>query len=120
MKLKLTRNIVKGVCTVKGPQVPFVLADDGQANVLINVALSDGTHFHFPDGLAIKAEGSTVLPPGSYDCSIMVAAFGHGAFGRTFGSSITIAGKKVAEAVGTLAQGVDAEDDIQSFTLKVL
>jgi hypothetical protein len=120
MQLKLTKNVVKGVYTVTGPQVPFVLADDGQANVMINVALSDGTHFHFPDGLAIKATGSTVLPPGSYDCSIMVAAFGHGAFGRTFDSSITIAGKKVASASGTLPPGVDAEDDIQSFTLKVV
>jgi hypothetical protein len=119
MQLKLSKNVVKGVCTVKGPQVPFVLADDGQANVMINVALSDGTHFHFPDGSGVQTSRTTVLPPGDYDCAIMVAVFGHGAFGKTYDSHVAVGGKKVASAAGELPANVDAEDDIQSFTLRV-
>ena len=119
MNLKLTKNVVKGVCSVTGPQVGFVLSDKGQANVLINVALSDGTHFHFPDGAGTQALAATVLPPGRYDCAIMVAAFSHGAFGTSFDASVSIGGKKVAAAAGDLPLGVNAEDDIQSFVLLV-
>ncbi len=119
MQLKFSKNVVKGVCTVSGPQVAVVLSDTGQANVMINLALSDGTHFHFPDGSGTQASQSTVLPPGDYDCAIMVAAFGHGAFGSTFNAQVSIGGKKVASAVGSLPAGVDSEDDIQSFLLRV-
>ena len=119
MNLKLTKSVVKGVCIVAGPQVPFVLGDTGQANVMINVALSDGTHFHFPDGSGTQTSGATVLPPGDYDCAVMVAAFSHGAFGSSYNSSLTVGGKKVATAAGTLPAGVDSEDDIQSFVLRV-
>jgi hypothetical protein len=60
-----------------------------------------------------------VLPPGDYDCAIMVAAFGHGAFGTSYDSSVSVGGKKVATAAGDLAEGADEEDDIQSFVLRV-
>ena len=119
MELKLTKSVVKGVCTVSGPQVPFVLGDSGQANVLINVALSDGTHIHFPDGTGVQTSRTTVLPPGDYDCAINVVAFSHGAFGSSFNTSISIGGKKVATAVGDVAPDAEEEDDIQSFVLRV-
>jgi hypothetical protein len=119
MDLKLTKNVVKGICSIKGPQVPYVLGDAGQANVMIHVALSDGTHMHFPDGSGAQATGSTVLPPGDYACTVMVAAFTHGAFGSTYLSSISIGGKKVASAEGEVPDGVEEEDDNQSFVLRV-
>jgi hypothetical protein len=119
MELKLTKNVVKGVCTVSGPQVLFVLGDTGQANVLINVAVSDGTHIHFPDGSGVQTSRTTVLPPGDYDCAIMVAAFSHGAFGSSYNTSVSIGGKKVATASGDVASGEEEEDDIQSFVLRV-
>lgn len=119
MDLKLTKNVVKGVCSVTGPQVVFALSDAGQANVLINVALSDGTHIRFPDGSGTQTSRSTVLPPGDYDCAVMVAAFGHGAFGTSYKSSISVANKTVATAKGELAEDTVVEDDIQSFVLRV-
>lgn len=118
MQLKLTTNVVKGVCTVKGPQVLFVLGDDGQANVLIDVALSDGTHIDFPDGSGVQTSRSTVLPPGNYDCAILVAAFNHGEFGSSYKSSVSVGGKKVATAAGNIAVG-KGENDTQSFVLRV-
>lgn len=119
MQLKFSKSVVKGICSITGPQVAVVLADTGQANVMINVALSDGTHFHFPDGSGAQASLATVLPPGDYDCAIMVAAFGHGAFGSTYNATVSFGGKKVASAAGSLAAGVDSEDTIDSFLLRV-
>lgn len=118
MKIKL-HNISGGVFTVSGPQVAFQLADAGQANVTIHVALSDGTHFHFPDGSLNGTAQSTVLPPGDYTCVILVAAFGHGSFGRTYKSTVTVGSKKVASATGALPAGTDAETDTQAFVLRV-
>ena len=120
MDLKLSKNVVKGVCTVTGPQVLFTLADAGQANVMINVALSDGTHFHFPDGSGAQTSRATVLPPGDYDCAVFVAAFSHGAFGKSYRASVSVSGKKVASADGDVAEAEDEEDDIESFTLRVV
>jgi hypothetical protein len=120
MQLKLAKTVVSGVLKVSGPQVLFALGDAGQANVMINVALSDGTHISFPDGSGAQTVRSTVLPPGDYDCAIVVAAFSHGAFGPTYDSSVSIGGKKVATAQGSVATGQDEEDDIQSFTLRVI
>lgn len=119
MDLKLTKSVVKGVCKVAGPQVEFVLSDAGQANVLIHVALSDGTHLHFPDGSGARTVSSTVLPPGDYDCAVMVAAFSHGAFGTSYDSRVAIGGKAVAVAQGDVATGSSVEDDIESFVLRV-
>ncbi len=120
MDLKLNKTTVKGgVCTVTGPQVLFTLGDAGQANVMINVALSDGTHFHFPDGSGAQTSRTTVLPPGDYDCAILCAAFSHGAFGTSYKSSVVVGGKKVATADGDVADA-DVEDDLETFTLRVL
>src|SRR5262245_2155818 len=119
MEIKLTKSVVKGVCTVDGPQVPFVLGDSGQANVLINVALSDGTHIHFPDGSGVQTSRTTVLPPGDYDCSINIVAFSHGAFGSSFNASVSVGDKKVATAVGEVATDTEQEDNIKSFLLRV-
>ena len=119
MELKLTKNVVKGVCTVSGPQVLFVLGDTGQANVLINVALSDGTHIHFPDGSGVQTSRATVLPAGDYDCAVNVVAFSHGAFGSSFDASVSIGGKKIATAVGEVGEDAEQENDIQSFVLRV-
>ena len=119
MDLQLTRNVIKGVCSITGPQVEFVLGDGGQANVMIHLVLSDGTHVHFPDGSGATTTSSTVLPPGDYSCTVMVAAFSHGAFGKTYASSISIGGKKVAAANGQLDDDTEEEDDSQSFVLRV-
>ena len=119
MNLKLTKKIIKGVCSVSGPRVLFELSDAGQANVLINVALSDGTHIRFPDGSGTQTSQATVLPPGDFDCAVMVAAFSHGAFGSSFDTSVSIGGNLVATAVGIIPAGSDEDDDIQSFVLRV-
>jgi len=119
MDIELTKNVVKGVLQVAGPQVAFTLGDDGQANVAIHVALSDGTHFAFPDGTGPQLRASTVLPPGDYSCSIIIAAFSHGAFGTSFASTVSIGGKEVATARGDVADGSEEDDDSRSFTLRV-
>mgnify|MGYP001365104290 CR=1 FL=1 len=118
MKVKL-HNIQGGVFSAAGPQVAFELGDTGQANTAIHVTLSDGTHFHFPDGSSPGSAASTVLPPGDYTVVVLVAAFGHGAFGRTYRSTVRIGGRKAASATGTLPAGTDAESDFQAFVLRV-
>ena len=119
MDLQLSKNVVKGICSIAGPQVPFVLGDSGQANVMIHVVISDGTHFSFPDGSGVQTTGSTVLPPGDYACTVMVAAFSHGAFGTSYNASISIGGKKVASAQGDVTDASEEEHDSQSFVLRV-
>ena len=118
MQIKL-HNVSGGVFNTSGPQVDFELADAGQANVTIHVALSDGTHFHFPDGSSSGTAQSTVLPPGDYTCVGLVAAFDHGSFGRSYKSTVSIGGKKAASATGTLPVGTNAETDTQAFVLRV-
>lgn len=118
MEIKL-HNVRGGVFATSGPQVDFELADAGQANVTVHVALSDGTHFHFPDGAATGTARSTVLPAGDYTCVVLVAAFGHGAFGRHYKSTVAIGGRKAASATGSLPDGSDAETDTQAFVLRV-
>jgi hypothetical protein len=120
MEISLTKNVIKGVCEVAGPQVTFTLADAGQANVAIHVALSDGTHFAFPDGTGPQVQASTVLPPGEYSCSVLIAAFSHGAFGTSYASTVSVGGRKVATTQGDVADGSDEEDDSRSFTLRIV
>lgn len=121
MELKLTKNVVKGVCLISGPQVQFVLGDDGQANVMIHVVLSDGTHIGFPDGSGARTTASSVLPPGDYACTVLVAAFSHGAFGSSYDCSVSIGGRSVATAKGDVADDAEsnAEDANRSFVLRV-
>ena len=111
MDLQLSKNVVKGICSIGGPQVPYVLADTGQANVMIHVVISDGTHISFPDGSGLQTTGSTVLPPGDYACTVLVGAFSHGAFGTSYTASIAIGGKKVASAQGDVADASEEEHD---------
>jgi hypothetical protein len=118
MQIKL-HNITGGVFATSGPQVNFQLGDTGQANVVVHIALSDGTHFHFPDGSPAGTPQSTVLPQGDYTCVVLVAAFDHGSFGRSFQSTVSIAGTKVASAAGSLPAGTNAETDTQAFILRV-
>lgn len=119
MELKLTKSVVKGVCTVTGPQVLFVLSDAGQANVGIHVTLSDGTHIDFPDGSGVKTERTSVLPKGDYFCAVSVSAFNHGAFGDTYDSTVSIGGKKVATAKGAVPPGSDGDTALRGFVLRV-
>lgn len=119
MELKLAKSVVQGVCKVMGPQVLFVLGDAGQANVGVHVTLSDGTHIDFPDGSGVQTQRTTVLPSGDYSCAVSVTAFNHGAFGDTYDASVSIGGKKVATATGTLPTDSDGETAIRAFTLRV-
>lgn len=119
MELKLTKNVVNDVCTVSGPQVLFVLSDAGQANVGIHVTLSDGTHIDYPDGSGVKTERTSVLPKGDYFCAVSVTAFNHGAFGNSYDSTVSIGGKKVATAKGSLPAASNGETALRGFVLKV-
>lgn len=121
MQINLNSDVVvDGICQVSGPQVTFALADAGQANVAIHVALSDGTHFAFPDGSSGgQTSGSTVLPPGDYTCVALVAAFTHGSFGDSYASTVRINGRLAASAHGTVAAGDDEDDGNRAFVLRV-
>jgi hypothetical protein len=118
MQIKL-HNLTGGVFATSGPQVTFQLGDAGQANVVVHVALSDGTHFHFPEGSPAGTPQSTVLPQGDYICVVLVAAFDHGSFGRSYNSTVSIGGTKVASAKGSLPAGTNSETDTQAFILRV-
>lgn len=120
MKIKLL-NLHEGVLVVDGPAVQFGLDDAGKASVAIHVSISDGTHFHFPDGGAKGLLQTTQLPPGDYTVVIMVAAFTHdNVFGLTYNSTVTVAGVLVASTVGSLPNDSSGESDFQAFVLRVL
>lgn len=119
MEIKFTKSVVQGVHTVTGPQVLFVLGDAGQANVSVHVTLSDGTHIDFPDGTGVQTQRTTVLPSGDYSCAVSVTAFNHGAFGDTYDASVSVGGKKIATATGTLPANSDGDTEIRGFTLRV-
>jgi hypothetical protein len=119
MNVNLTPNVVGGVFQVSGPIVVFDLTDTGQADVVVVVALADGTKMSFPDDSGAVTRVSTSLPPGKVVCTVLVAAFTHGAFGSTYNASVSIGGHVVATAVGTVAAG-GAEKDSSSFVLQVL
>lgn len=111
---------VKGTITVKGPQVDFALTDGGTANVTISLHLSDGTHFFYPDGSGKKLLASTTLPPGRYECALVINAFDLGVFGRTFKSKVSVDGTLVASATGSIPDGKSRDGDFQLFGIDVL
>lgn len=120
MEIKL-KNLdpVKGTLSVKGPQVEFGLSDAGTANVTISLSLSDGTHFFYPDGSGKAILKSTTLPPGHYECVLVINAFDLDVFGRSYRSKVTVDGTTVATTHGTIAAGQKREDDFQFFGLEV-
>lgn len=119
MQLLPTQSVVNGVCKIKGPQVPFLLTDTGQANVMVHVAISDGTHMNFPSGGGGQGSGSTVLPPGKYLVTVMVVAFCDAAFGRSYDSSVSLGGKQVVTASGSVPADFTREDGSFVFKLTV-
>jgi len=112
-------DTVEGALTVKGPQVEVTLGDAGQANVTIALSLSDGTHFFYPDGSGKVLNATTTLPPGDYDCVVVVNAMHLDVFGTTYRSKVTIGGITVATAQGSVAAGQKSEQDFQIFRLIV-
>ena len=120
MQIKLENlDPVQGSLTVKGPQVEFALTDAGSANVTISLSLSDGTHFFYPDGSGKTLSKATTLPPGRYDCGLVINAFDLGVFGRSYHSTITIGGTTLATTQGSLADGSSHDSDFQLFALVV-
>lgn len=120
MEIKL-KNLdpVKGTISVKGPQVGFGLSDAGSANVTISLSLSDGTHFFYPDGTGKALAASTTLPPGTYECVLVINAFDLEVFGRTYRSKVTVNGTTVASTNGSIPDGENRDGDFQFFGLVV-
>lgn len=110
---------VAGTLKVKGPQVDFLLTDGGTANVTVSLHLSDGTHFFYPDGSGKMLLASTTLPPGRYECALVINAFDLGVFGRSFKSQVSIDGTVVATATGSIPAGEPRDGDFQLFGLDV-
>lgn len=108
-----------GTVTVKGPQVDFGFSDAGSANVTISLSLSDGTHFFYPDGSGKAMTKSTTLPPGHYECVLIVNSFDLSVFGRTYNSKLSIDGTVVAATRGTIPAGQQRDEDFQLFGLVV-
>jgi hypothetical protein len=50
---------------------------------------------------------------------VLIAAFAHGEFGRTYASSVVIGNKLVATAQGEVPEGDDPDDGLRSFILRV-
>lgn len=119
MQIKLENLDAEDRLSIQGPQVDVVLDDEGQANVALHLSISDGTHFHFPDGSGRALPRSTVLPPGDYSCVLLIAAFNHGSFGATYSSVVKVAGVIVARAKGRVPAGEEFDNDLQTFVLRV-
>lgn len=120
MQVDLTPAVPGNLFTTSGPQVVFELTDNGQAHVMITVALSDGTVVQFPDGTGRVTRQSTTLPRGRLGCSVAVFATNHDAnFGDTYDSEVRINGTLVATARGTLATPPGAEQAMRPFILEI-
>jgi hypothetical protein len=118
MEIKLQNVDADRVLQVKGPRVEVVLEDAGQANVTMMLSVQDGTHFHYPLSGTPDAPQSTLLPPGSYTCVLQITAIDLN-FGRSFKSKVTVGGKVVATAKGTIPAGEDVDQAFKLFALKV-
>jgi hypothetical protein len=120
--MKITPHNVdpaSGVIAIDGPHVPVVLGDSGSAHVNIVLALSDGRSFGFPDTAGRPWPQTTTLPPGDYACTVVVAAHGHGSFGRGYDCGVVIGDKLVATAEGAIPDGDDSDIGLRSFILRV-
>ena len=94
MNIQLLIPIVNAI----GPIVPVSMTDGGKAQVALTLMLSDGTVFSSTGGVTTPPE--TSLPPGTYECALVVSAFNHGAFGNGYDSLVDVAGQRVAKAKG--------------------
>lgn len=120
--MKITRHNVdpaSGAIAIDGPHVPVVLGDSGSAHVNLVLALSDGRTLAFPDPAGRSWPQTVTLPPGDHACTVVIAAHGHGRFGRGYDSGVVVGDKLVATADGTIAHGAEPDLGSCSFILRV-
>lgn len=120
MKIQLHNIDPAGVATVVGPHVNVILSDSGQAHVSLTLAISDGTNFSFPDTAGRHWPQTTMLPPGDHACTVVVAALGHGGFGRSYDCGVVIGDRLVATAEGAIPTEADSDLGLGSFILRVV
>ena len=118
MQIVLHNVDANGVVSVDGPDVAFVLQDDGQANVRMLLTLDGKTHLHFPKS-GSKPQVKT-LKAGNHECVLTIIAIDTGTLGRTFDSKVTIGGKLVATAKGSIAAAQPVDSGTRIFALDVV
>lgn len=106
-----------GELNVTGPSVPVDMRDGGTAQVMLTLAMSDGSTFTSVGTQTTPP--STLLPPGQYTCALVDSAFNHGAFGDHYRSTITVGGKLLATAEGRIPQGSECDSTPAAFVLRV-
>lgn len=107
------------VFVAQGPQVEFDFEDSGQANVTMVLSLDDGTHFNYPTGEGKRIRRSTTLAPRFYLGALTIVAMGIGDFPKTFRSKVSIGGKTLATATGTIPADAKTDQHTAVFQLQV-
>ena len=112
-------NIGGPSISVDGPEVTFVLEDQGGAHVSITLYIKG-----FPpirhDETATGARGVTLnLAKGTYPCRVLIAAYKYQALGPTYATTITADGTPLAWAEGTVPQNEASDFGFNKFDLVV-
>ncbi|GAB4114135.1 MAG: hypothetical protein Fur0014_16820 [Rubrivivax sp.] len=119
MQIKLVDVNKNLALETKGPQVEFVLEDQGQALVTMMLSLDDGTVITYPGGGGKSAPQSTPLAPRVYLGVLTVTAASLETFGRSYRSKVRVGGKVLAEASGTIPADQPSDQATVVFQLRV-
>ena len=120
MKIALTSDTV----TTSGNNVEFVLGDNGGAFVSLNLMIKQNGNILYQINHDQTYQGSRTqnvpLQPGNYRCSLLIAAYKHGALGITYDSFLQVSKINVATAKGEISTGDDPDFNSVSFQLIVV
>lgn len=97
-----------------------ILIDDrGSAHVSVTVVIGTVKRVTHEETYSGSRTTSFDIDPGTYSCAIVVSAFRIGALGPTYNSKISMNGKVIAKAEGSIKSGSDSEHAYSYFTLVV-
>ena len=104
---------------LEGPEVTFVLEDQGGAHVSITLSIKGFAPIRH-DETYQGARGTTIrMAPGRYPASVLIAAYRYGALGPTYATTITADGTPLASAEGEVPQSEASDFGFKKLELVV-
>jgi len=112
-------NIDPDPVNARGPDITFVLGDKGSAHVSLTLSIPGVGRIEHDETFEGSLTRTLPINAGSYDCTLIIAAFRTGAFGPVYDSSLAVAGGQVASAKGSIPTDKDSDFAFKHFTLIV-
>ncbi len=106
------------VAVPKG-NVVFVLDDKGGAHVKLILSIKGMAPLEHDETFQGSKTTMLQLDIGTYDCSVMIAAFKYGALNAHYDSRISANGISIATAKGNILQGDASDIGFKRFQLTV-